>query len=198
MFSTASGALFQVSDSSLHPLPTVNTCTSDGSGVPQEPPPAEIDKIRTEEIANIKTIVAGALPKTDGVADPTQLVTVTALEDIIPPAIPEPTMTENAGSWFAQNWSTVGLILLGLLSLLMLRSMIRSAPSGGDFQITDLDQLATDDEDEELEGEEEARRLGFSESGVSLQDELSELVANDPETAANILKNWIGAGAGAK
>ena len=166
---------------------------------PQEPPAGDIDKIRTEEIANIKAIVAGALPTTDGVTDPTQLVTVTALEDIIPAPIPEPTMTENAGSWFAQNWSTVGLILLGLVSLLMLRSMIRSTPSGRDLEVAGLEQSSSESgEDEEGDGDEEPRKIAFSGTGASLQDELTELVATDPETAANILKNWIGSGVGAK
>ena len=97
---------------------------------PPEPGAGDIDAIRLTEIARIKTLVAGAIPKTEDVPDPTELVEVTDFEDIIPPSIPEPTMTENAGSWFAQNWSTVGLILLGLVSLLMLRSMIRATPSG--------------------------------------------------------------------
>ena len=165
---------------------------------PQEPPAAEIERIRTEEIANIKTIVAGAIPppKTGDTTDLAQLVTVTNFEDIVPPPIPEPTMTENAGSWFAQNWSTVGLILLGLLSLLMLRSMIQSAPTGRDLDLGGLDQPQGDDESEEGDGEEAPRVIGFAESGASLQDELTELVATDPETAANILKSWIGAGTG--
>lgn len=163
---------------------------------PTDPPAADIDQIRTTEVARIKSLVAGALPQADGVADPTQLVTVTDLEDIIPPAIPEPTLTENAGSWFARNWSTVGLILLGLVSLMMLRSMIRSAPSSDAGRLGDLERRTaeTGNSDDE-EGEEEPRRFGFSGTGKSLRDELTELVSTDPETAANILKNWIGTGA---
>lgn len=166
---------------------------------PQEPAAGDIDLIRTTEIARIKTLVAGALPKTDGVADSTQLVEITDFEDIIPPAIPEPTMTENAGSWFAQNWSTVGLILLGLVSLLMVRSMIRSTPSGRDLEMAGIENIPSDgDESDEIEGAAEPRVLGFNGTGASLQDDLRELVASDPETAANILKNWIGSGVGAK
>ena len=33
---------------------------------------------------------------------------------------------------------------------------------------------------------------GFSGSGPSLRDELSELVKEDPDAAANILRAWIG------
>ena len=62
----------------------------------QEPPVGDIEQIRITEIARIKSLVAGALPKTASVTDPTQLVEVTDFEDIIPPPIPEPTMTANA------------------------------------------------------------------------------------------------------
>jgi flagellar M-ring protein FliF len=167
---------------------------------PQDPAAGDIDQIRTTEIDRIKKIVAGAIPppKTVGGGQIADLVQVTDFEDIIPAAIPEPTMTENAGSWFAENWSTVGLILLGLFSLLMLRSMIRSTPSGRDLEVAGVEHVPSEgDESEDVEGTAEPRVLGFSESGASLQDDLTELVATDPETAANILKNWIGAGVGA-
>ena len=77
----------------------------------------------------------------------------------------------------------------------MLRSMINSAPSGRELDVTGLDSSSETGEVEAGEGEEAPRTIGFSEAGASLQDELTNLVATDPETAANILKNWIGAGA---
>ena len=163
---------------------------------PPQPAPGDIDQIRTTEIARIKSLVAGALPKTAGVIDPTQLVEVTDFEDIIPPPIPEPTMTENAGSWFAQNWSMVGLILLGLVSLLMLRSMIRSVPSAGTSDMGDFKHATRESgASEDAEAADEPRKIAFAGTGASLRDELTDLVATDPETAANILKNWIGSGA---
>ncbi len=168
---------------------------------PKTPSPADIDPIRTTEIARIKSVVAGALPLPKGIADTTQfdkkqLVEVTDFEDIMPAAIPGPTLAENAGSWFAQNWSTVGLILLGLVSLAMLRSMIRSVPSGGRSPIAEFaPPLRERSEVEDAEGEGEPRKIAFAGSGASLRDELTDLVATDPEMAANILKNWIGSGA---
>ncbi len=162
---------------------------------PQEPQPSDIDTIRTTETERIKTLVAGVLPNTTNVPDPKLLVNVTDFEPIIPPLIPEPTMTENAGSWFAQNWNTVGLILLGLFSLFTLRSMIRSTPPVEANDMADPDSSPQESDTEEDQETEEPRTIGFSESGASLQDELTGLVATDPETAASILKNWIGAAA---
>ncbi len=166
---------------------------------PKMPAAADIDPIRTAEIERIKSLVAGALPVPRSVTTPDSfdkkaLVEVHDFEDLVPPAAPEPTLAENAGSWLAQNWSMVGLIVLGIMSLAMLRSMIRSTPSGGRNPIAEFAPPPRErsDSDEE-EGEGEPRKFGFSASGASLRDELSELVATDPETAANILKNWIGA-----
>jgi flagellar biosynthesis/type III secretory pathway M-ring protein FliF/YscJ len=35
-------------------------------------------------------------------------------------------------------------------------------------------------------------RARFQHSGRSLRDELSELIKEDPDAAANVLQNWIG------
>jgi flagellar M-ring protein FliF len=164
---------------------------------PQEPVAGDITPIREEVTDQIKSLVARALPTP---TDPSttgetklDLVQVTDFQDIIPASLPEPTLTENAGSWFAQNWSTLGLIALGLFSLLMLRSMIRSTPPGGDTDTMDFGSTPADGSDGEVDEEDETpRAMAFSGTGASLRDELSELVAGDPETAANILRNWIG------
>lgn len=161
---------------------------------PPAPTPTDIDKIRTTELDRIKTLVAGTLPQVEGVADLTELVKVTDMVDIAPAPIPEPTLTENATSWFAGNWSTMGLILLGLFTLLMLRSMIRSTPPGSTGDMAGFEPVLRESGEGE-DGEEpgESQKMAFAGTGASLRDELTDLVATDPETAANILKNWIGA-----
>ena len=161
---------------------------------PPAPTATDIDKIRVTELDRIKTAVAGVLPQAAGITDLTELVTVTDMVDIAPAPIPEPTLTENATSWFARNWSTVGLILLGLFSLLMLRSMIRSTPPGSAGDMAAYEPAVGEGgEGEDAEESGEPQKMAFAGSGTSLRDELTELVATDPETAANILKNWIGA-----
>ncbi len=161
---------------------------------PPAPTPTDIDKIRTTELDRIKTLVAGTLPQVAGVTDLSELVNVTDMVDIAPAPIPGPTLTDNATSWFAQNWSTVGLILLGLFSLLMLRSMIRSTPPGSTGDMAAFEPaLREGGESEDAEESDEPQKMAFAGTGASLRDELTDLVATDPETAANILKNWIGA-----
>jgi flagellar M-ring protein FliF len=58
------------------------------------PDQAALTAIRLEEIARIRTHVAGMLPVAKGVTDPTELVTVTPFQEITPPKIPDPATSQ--------------------------------------------------------------------------------------------------------
>ena len=109
-------------------------------------------------------------------------------------------------NWLNQYWTTLGLLGLGMVSLVMLRSMVRSMPeagvaAGANSRAASAGPsghagaaLAAPSEPEETEKETPApaKTRRFAVAGGSLKDELSELVSTDPDTAANILRNWIG------
>jgi flagellar M-ring protein FliF len=159
---------------------------------PPTPVPMDLEKIRTEKVAEFQKAVAILLPEVPGLADKTELVTVTTFPDITPEAIPEPSTGENAMAWFAQYWTTVGMIGLALFSLVMLRSMVKVAPPGETSEAKRDAAPAPGDEDESPE-KAAMRQIGrFSGSGPSLRDELADLVQEDPDSAANILRTWIG------
>lgn len=161
---------------------------------PKPPEQADLEPIRTQTTAQIKQLVAAILPEPVGVADRTELVTVAELPDITLPGIPGPGLGEKAFAWLAQHWATLGLIALGFFSLVVLRSMIRAAP-GPRAEAAGVPAAPSSAEEAEAESDEKptARKLKrFSGSGASLRDELSDLVGEDPDTAANILRNWIG------
>lgn len=165
---------------------------------PKDPAPADIDKIRDEETLKIRDHVATLLPMPEGVADPTALVKVTEFQDVIPPEIPQPGVAENALAWLGESWSTLGIIGLSLFSLMMLRSMLRGAPapasskaeSGSPSVVSK--RIGAEEEAEDEDETERQRRLQRFAGGLSLRDELTELVQEDPEAAANVLRNWIG------
>ncbi len=159
---------------------------------PETPTAAELDQIRQEETAKIQSAVAALLPETEGVADKNQLVTVTAFQKITPPDMPQPAMSEKAVTWLGQSWQTLGLLVLALVSLTMLRSMIRSAPTSGRGSPAAANIDVTETGDHEEETTDQDRRLRRFQSGASLKDELSLLVSEDPDAAANILRTWIG------
>lgn len=173
--------------------------------IPSTPgePAAPIDKkalaqIQTDETSKIQKHVAALMPQSDVTADPRPLVTVTTFHQLPGEAIPAPSMADVAMSWLAGNWSTAGMVGLALFSLAMLRSMVRSAPLPAavpDLPLppspapTEKAAEKTTEEQETKGGNRLKRRTG---SGQSLREELAEMVKEDPDTAASILRTWIG------
>jgi flagellar M-ring protein FliF len=167
-----------------------------GSVEPKTPDPAAVEQIRTQEVANIRSCVAGYLPPPSDGTSAGDLVTVTVFPDFKSQETPEPAMSTAALSWLARSWSTLGLIGLAFVSLLMLRSMIRSAPASAPERVPAAPgpDVKPDESNPDFAGEtpQAERRRRFNTSGGSLKSELSDLVSSDPDTAANILRNWIG------
>ncbi len=160
------------------------------------PDAAALEQIRTEVTASIQQSVAILLPTpTKGpIPDPTELVKVTSLPDIKPPDIPAPGFGPKALYWLTQYWTTLAMLGLGLVSLMVLRSGLRGAPGASEPAAVHA-HAAAEPEPAANEPPEAAiaRRLQrLSGGGPSLRDELSEIVQEDPDTAANILRSWIG------
>ena len=91
----------------------------------------------------------------------------------------------------------VAMVGLVLFSLGMLRSMLRGVPaSPAESAAVSMRVTAAEPKPEESEEPVEvtaARRLRrMTGTGPSLRDELSEMVKEDPDSAANILRSWIG------
>ncbi len=162
---------------------------------PKTPPQTDLDQIRTETEAKIKQLAAGVLPPVEGVDDLTQLVEVTDFQNIPPEPVPQPGITAKATGWLAANWAALGLIGLGAFSLVMLRSMLKVVPGGGPGQPLAPAFAETEATDAENNTQQDRKLVRFGGSGQSLKDELSSLVTEDADAAANILKNWIGSGA---
>lgn len=165
----------------------------------KKPPQAELDQIRTQEITKIRESIAPLLLPPDGETDPTKidmtrLVSVTEFPDIPLEQVPEPGLMEKTTGWLTEHWTTLGLIVLALASLLMLRSMLRSVPATEEPVRAPIAQGASQPAAETAREETAAdRRLKrLSGSGPSLRDELSQMVSEDPEGSANILRTWIG------
>ncbi len=158
------------------------------------PEQSALDQIQQVEIAKIQKHVAGLLPRVEGVADPTELVTVNPFQDIKQADIPLPGMSEKTLGWLGQYWSTLGMIGLVAFSLVMLRSMIQAPSAGSEAEDgTSAFPAETTERRDEMDTVAVAHRLGrFARGGPSLRDELADVVKEDPDAAANILRTWIG------
>ena len=136
--------------------------------------------------------VAPLLPL-EGVTDPTEYVTVSTFQDIPGKEIPAPGVAQSALAWLGEYWSMLGMIGVALASLLMLRSLVRSAPSMPETRaMPKIAGTAANAEEAPQPAAATAHRLRrFTGVGPSLIDELSDMVKEDPDTAANILRGWI-------
>ena len=93
-----------------------------------KPSAAALKQIQAECCAMIQKHVATLLPLPEGAAKPAESVTVSTFEPIPVQEPPPPDFNETLLNWLRQSWTTLGMIALGLLSLLIVRSIVRSAP----------------------------------------------------------------------
>lgn len=131
-------------------------------------------------------------------ADPYTGVTVTTYQDLATPAPEAPTMVAQTTSWLGSNWETLGMVMLGFMSLLMLRGVARSAPATDPTvsePLATLPSRAVAAADEDPDEEESAARTlagRFRVTGPNLRAELADMVREDSESAAKVLSKWIG------
>jgi flagellar M-ring protein FliF len=165
---------------------------------PKQVDPQQIEKIETVEKKNIQDLVAQLIPKPNStVQEVTPLVTVMTFQHLPTAQVTPPSVADKAMFWLGQYWSTLGMIGLGAVSLIVFRSMVRSAPVAEPARAASAPVAAAPVGEELLAGEPEqqeaaARLKRRAKSGPSLRDELVEIVKEDPDAAANILRNWIG------
>ena len=161
-----------------------------------EEPPIDATQVATIEEAEKERIKEALLPfvkPPEGVtAD--SLVSVVTFTPISGVEIPEPGFADRMFAWLGTYWSTLGMIGLSLMSLLWLRAMVNAAPQAPTQGTTAAPALMPAAEDDYV-GEQAtpAARLKRTLShGPSLRDELADIVREDPDAAANILRTWIG------
>lgn len=164
---------------------------------PKQPDAAELARIETETEGKIQETVRTLLPSFAQGTNPYPHITVATYTDLPGPAVTPPSSTDLAATWLAGNWQTVAMVVVGLFSLLMLRSMVRSTstpPAPAQAAAISSPQLAEPEIDPaEVEAEMTSvlrRKFGGGSSDIRI--ELRKLVKDDPDAAANILRSWIG------
>jgi flagellar M-ring protein FliF len=176
-----------------------------------KPDTAAIAEIERQVKDDIKNAVVALLPVSPPGEDPFPQVTVTSFQHIAvtPPA--PPAIQDKAMAWLGQYWSTMAMSGLGLVSLLMLRSLVRATPSPAIPPMTPhetssaptiLSLTVGDDPiesgasvaDEAATPRNRLKRRAAN-GGPSLREELATLVKEDPDSAVAVLRNWIGASA---
>ncbi|MBP89649.1 MAG: hypothetical protein CMJ64_23560 [Planctomycetaceae bacterium] len=168
----------------------------------KQPEKTALESLENEVKTNIEESVVMVIPKAPPGEATFPRVKVTSFDDIPIAAPAPPSLAETGGAWFAANWQTLALFALGFFAIIFLRGMIQSAQTAA-LADTQTKQLATEraaDLEDDAEDAEEGQDLGefgnslrgrFESSGRSLREELTELVRDDPDAAANVIQNWM-------
>jgi len=163
-----------------------------------EPPkPEDLQRVQSEVVANVQDIVNPLLLLGANKGQDTyKWVKVVVLDSLPTPAIEPPSMTSTAIAWTGRHWSTLAMLGVAVFSLLILRNVVKVAPNdAGSGTVVSGPTLSlhvdeTADKMDEHERPDERPRLRLK-KGKSLKDDLVEIVREDPDTAANILRSWI-------
>lgn len=166
---------------------------------PAPPTLAQLQDVETQVKSSIEQAVVALLLEQEAGADPYTAVTVTTYQDLTASPPEAPSLAAQTMTWLGGNWQTVGMGLLGLLSLVMLRGMTREGAAAMESQplerrlppITDTPRVADEEEDDEA-AQVRALTRRFRASGPNLRAELTEMVRDDPDSAAKVLSKWIG------
>ena len=95
-------------------------------------------------------------------------------------------------TWLAESWQTIALGFLALVALLVARSAARAG--SGDKTPSEFAEgfgLNIPTPPPELEDQDEDSDQ-MTITGGSLKEELTVLVENNPEVAANVIRGWVG------
>lgn len=163
---------------------------------------AEKTKLRDETKAAIESAVLGQLPEVRQGDDRFPLANVYTYHDLPSPRFPEPSLAQTSLAWMSDSWSTIGLFLLAIVSLLMMFSWVRSqatAPRDQEFARGFGVEVPSNVEDSlDLGGQEQETADGeeipkkFQVTGGEMKEEISGLIKQNPEAAVNLLRTWIG------
>lgn len=157
----------------------------------------QLDGISKNVKDSIKEVVAPLLPR-ELAEDTLSLVEVTFFELLPSEPIPEQPASAKALAWLGTNFNTITMAGIALVGLLMLRSLVKGIPPAEPLDSVRPATLPLDfgnqaaTAESSAEGEEAGERPKLKlKRGPSLKEDLAEIVREDPDSAAAILKGWI-------
>ncbi|HCK41817.1 MAG: hypothetical protein CMJ72_09980 [Planctomycetaceae bacterium] len=168
-----------------------------GEGFPDETARNSIELGINQKITEV---VAPLLPKILA-RDSQSKVIVQFLDSLAPQEIAEPSMANQILVWAGKYFNTMTMAVVALVSLMMLRSMVKSilhaeptaSLANHTFSLDENESSASDSTpNENRNPENDGRPRLRLKKGSNLKDDLVEIVQEDPDAAAAILRTWIG------
>jgi flagellar M-ring protein FliF len=161
------------------------------------PKPEDLTNIQQTLVTQVEEIVLPLLTRQNKSGEDEYKHVQVAIVDSIPmPTIVPPSLASTALAWTGRYWSSLAMIGVAMFSLLVLKSVVKGGPIGGSPLAGTPALTIHADENGNTEGggnaDEPPRSRLRIKKGVSLKDDLAEMVKEDPDGAAAILKSWIG------
>lgn len=159
------------------------------------PTTEQLDRIKDQTKTDIQTIVKPQLPEQIGKED-YNVVQVSYFQSLTPTPAAPPSLASEAWFWTQRHSNSLLTGLFALIVLLMLRSVIKAIPTTEAAVSFDLpaaaDQSASDNQPASDDDNAQDKRPKLKlKKGPTLKDDLTEIVREDPDAAAAILRSWI-------
>ncbi len=165
---------------------------------PGEPKETDLRDHEIKVINDIQTQVANLVYKDDALIDMKELIQVDVYPDPPVREVPELTFSEKMYQWLSEHWQSIGIMAIMLTGLFVLWNATRPKKPDPIVIYEAAEDMEQDEEEEvdEMDEEEQAayqRELNSFDSNMrSLQEEVAELVDENPDAAVAVLKQWIG------
>ena len=159
---------------------------------PKKPTPVELSQLAETVSRDIEKTVATLLGEKVEGENIFAKVDVSTYQSLTPAPIEGPSLAQNAMAWTSSNWPTLGMFGLAGIGLIMLRSVIKGVPSPAPSSPSASTFEIDGESDEEGNEDENGRPKLRLRKGESLKDDLADMVREDPDAAASILRSWIG------
>lgn len=163
------------------------------------PKPEELAPVETQVKGDIQDLVEPLLRiKANKGQDNQKYSSVVVLDSLPRPALEPPSMASNAVAWAGRSWNSLAMLAVAVFSLMVLRGVVKSAspsdgPSAASSSLTlHADELAAGSASNNADEAAEDRPRLRLKKGNSLKDDLVDIVREDPDAAADILRSWIG------
>jgi flagellar M-ring protein FliF len=163
------------------------------------PKQSDLTPVQTDIVTKVENIVEPLLIlQVNKGQDQYKHVRVVVLDSLPAPSLEPPSMASTASNWFGHYWNTLAMLGVAMFSLLVLRSVVNGKPGDAGGTPAAAGPVLALQKDEPLakpestgEQAEERPKLRLK-KGSSLKDDLTDIVRDDPDAAADILRSWIG------
>lgn len=169
---------------------------------------ATLATVKQKVEANVKSVLTAIVQSSTAGEDKVPNITVSHYVDFPGEEIAGPSIMTQALDWLQQSWQSLMLAAVALAAIVSMRSFAKTVPAtdnrpfenGFDIPIDDaidlnLTSLTGEDEDAASggsDGSESGEPPTFKTTGGDLKSNLTNMVRENPDAAATLLRNWIG------